>query len=77
MTHEELLAWRERMGWTQASAAEALGVAVKSYQELERGAYFGSNRPLGIDRRTALACTALAFGLPEWPTQRRVAHRVR
>src|SRR5574337_1954036 len=41
----------------------ALGVRLATYQEWERGARFADGRPVQIDRRTALACAALAAGL--------------
>lgn len=51
------------MGYSQRAAAEALGVRLATYQEWERGARFADGRPVQIDRRTALACAALAAGL--------------
>ena len=66
MTPADLAAWRQHMGYTQAQAAAALGVQPVTYQEWERGARFRDGRPVEIDRRTALACAALAAGLPCW-----------
>lgn len=63
MTPDDLLDWRQQMAWTQRQAAEALGVALKSYQALERGKNWGTNTPVTIDRRTELACAALAAGI--------------
>ena len=37
MTATELRAWRERMGWTQKEAAEAMGMKLRSYQQIEQG----------------------------------------
>ena len=47
------------MGYTQQQAADALGVNRVSYARWLSGA-----NP--IDRRTGLACAALAAGLGEW-----------
>lgn len=66
MTHAELLAWRNSLQLTQRAAAAALGITLKAFQELERGENFVTRQPTVIDRRTALACAALAAGLREW-----------
>ncbi|AMC34742.1 hypothetical protein [Janthinobacterium sp. B9-8] len=64
MTHEQFKLWRTAtMSYTQQQAADALGVSLPTLQSLERGATFKDNRPLEIDKRTALACAALAEGL--------------
>jgi DNA-binding XRE family transcriptional regulator len=55
------------MGYTQRAAAAALGITLATYQRLERGAEWADGAAVTIDRRTALACAALAAGLPEWP----------
>ena len=47
------------MSLTQRAAAEALGVTQAAYSRWVTGA-------TGIDRRTALACAALAGGLGKW-----------
>ena len=66
MTPADLAAWRARMALTQRQAAAALGVTLATYQRLERGAEWADGAPVTIDRRTALACAALAVGLDEW-----------
>lgn len=66
MTPIDLSAWREHMHLSQREAASALGVSLPTYQRLERGAEWADGAPVQIDRRTALACAALAAGLPEW-----------
>lgn len=63
-TAADLAAWRAALGWSQRQAAAALGLTLKGYQELERGCRFSSGLPAPIDRRTALACAALAARLP-------------
>lgn len=55
--------WRGRMDMSQRAAAEALGISLRAWQELERGAEFGSDRPRVADRRTLLACAALLVGV--------------
>lgn len=66
MTHDDIKAWRAHMGYTQRTAADALGVTLATYQAMERGTAFATGKPVAIDRRTALACTALAAGLTPW-----------
>ena len=66
MTPADLAAWRSQMTYTQRQAAAALGITLATYQRLERGAEWTNGAPVAIDRRTALACAALAVGLDEW-----------
>lgn len=66
MTPPTLAAWRGHMGYTQRVAAAALGVTLPTYQRLERGAAWADGAEVAIDRRTALACAAIAAGLAEW-----------
>lgn len=66
MTPADLAAWREHTAYTQRQAAAALGVTLATYQRLERGAEWADGAPVAIDRRTALACAAIAAGLAEW-----------
>lgn len=63
MTPEQLARWRTDLGLTHRAAAEALGIALVSYQEIERGTRFANSKPAPIDRRTALACAAIRAGL--------------
>lgn len=56
MTSDELRAWQAAMRYTYDTAAEALGMSRSGYAKLLSGAS-------GIDRRTALACAAIAAGL--------------
>lgn len=55
MTEHQLKAWRKRLGLNKTRAAEALGLSPEAYGRLEKR---------GSDRRTDLACAAIAFGLP-------------
>lgn len=67
MTPADLRAWQAHMGYTQDRAAEALGMSSSGYKDLVLGVRRASGKPVGeIDRRTALACAALASGLCEW-----------
>lgn len=67
MTPADLRAWQAVMGYTQDRAAEALGMSVSGYKDLVLGVRRASGKPVDrIDRRTALACAALAAGLGEW-----------
>lgn len=66
MSPDDFKAWRARMGYSQRAAAKALGVALNTMQAWERGVAFHTGKPVAIDRRTALACAALAAGLDVW-----------
>ena len=59
MTPADLRAWQARMGFTYETAAAALGISRSGFAKLLAG-----DHP--IDKRTALACAALAAGLGEW-----------
>lgn len=59
MTPDDLRAWQAHMGLTQRAAAIALGVTQAAYSRWVTGV-------TAIDRRTALACAALAAGLGPW-----------
>lgn len=39
MTADQLLEWRQCMGWTQAQAAEALNTPLGTYRGWEQGRY--------------------------------------
>ena len=68
MTPADLRAWRTAMGYSsQDRAAEALGMSPSNYKDLETGVRRTTGKPIEqIDRRTALACAAIAAGLAEW-----------
>lgn len=59
MTPTDLRAWQASMGYTYETAAIALGMSRSGYAKLVGG-------QAGIDKRTALACAAIAAGLGEW-----------
>lgn len=56
MKASDLIAWRKRLNLTQAAAAAQLGCGRRSLQQWEKGAE--------IPRYIALACAAIAQGLP-------------
>ena len=60
MTPTDLRAWQAALGYTYDTAAEALGMSRSGYAKLVLG------QTDTIDRRTALACAAIAAGLGEW-----------
>jgi transcriptional regulator with XRE-family HTH domain len=67
MTPDELRAWRQRLGLSQRQAAEALGVGHTMYGHYERGYRKDGpegRRDVAIPRTVALACAAIAYGLP-------------
>lgn len=56
MTSSDLNEWRKRLKLSQQGAAEALGCARNSIRAWESGT--------AIPRYIALACAAIAYGLP-------------
>jgi transcriptional regulator with XRE-family HTH domain len=57
MTPESLIAWRARRNWSKAEAARQLGISPNAYLYYERGKW-------PIKKWLALACAALALGIP-------------
>jgi DNA-binding transcriptional regulator YiaG len=60
----DFVAWRERMGWTQREAAEALKVTERQIRRWEAGSYLaadGSHKDSEIPYTVALACWALTL----------------
>ena len=66
MTPADLRAWQQAMGYTYDTGAAALGVNRSTYANLMAGIRRDSGTPVVYDRRTALACAALAAGLGPW-----------
>ena len=66
MTHADFIAWPKAMGYTYDPGASALGVNRSTYANLMAGVRRDSGTPVVYDRRTALACAALAAGLGPW-----------
>lgn len=63
MTPADLRAWQSTMGYTQAAAAQDLGVALGTYRDWITGQSRTTGKPITIDRRTELACAAISAGL--------------
>ena len=62
MSPASLKAWRERMGWTKARAAQELELSPNGYAALEAGFAIGPRsgmRERPIRRHIELACLAL------------------
>lgn len=59
MSPADLRAWQAQMGYTYDTASAALGVRRSTYANWLAGT-------VRIDKRTALACAALAAGLVPW-----------
>lgn len=60
MTPAEFHAWRGRLHWTQAQAAEALGVDPRTVREWEHGVGRMTGQPITLPPMLALACEALS-----------------
>lgn len=56
MTSTSFVAFRERMGWTKSTMADELQIDRRTERKYETGA--------PIPRHIALACAALAQGVP-------------
>ena len=63
MTPLDLKSLRQRLGLTQLSMAEAIGITGRMYRYLEAGEY-------PIRKQTELACAALQAGITEFPPDR-------
>jgi predicted transcriptional regulator len=57
MKPASLTDWRKRLSLSQRAAAKSLGVGTRSLSDYETG-------KTPIPRAVALACAAVAFGLP-------------
>jgi len=55
--------WRQRLGLSQRAAADALGMALTSYQDQERGTNRRTGEPIRTPRTLLLACAAIEAGL--------------
>jgi transcriptional regulator with XRE-family HTH domain len=66
MTSDDLRAWQSQMGYAQAQSAAALGVGVSAYKDWISGVSRTTGKPVSIDKRTGLACAALAAGMLEY-----------
>lgn len=59
MTPEELIAWRQSMGWTQTHAGKQLGVTLRTYQYLESHTTSSGRRRDAVPRYIELAAHEL------------------
>lgn len=66
MTSNDLKAWQAHMHYTQAQAADALGVSLATYKDWLNGVSRTHGKPVTIDKRTGLACAAISANLSEW-----------
>lgn len=62
MTAAEFTAWRKRLGYTQAQAADALGMSRRQVQYYEDGSQ-------AVPRVVELACGALESGIRDQGSQ--------
>lgn len=63
MTNEDIKVWRTTLGWSQREASRQLGCTLQTFQNLESGKNHITGKQSRIDRRTELACMALAAGI--------------
>ena len=61
MMANDLHAWRQRLGFSKAEAATALGISYSAYRYYEAG--WRNGKPVEIPKRVALACAAVEQGL--------------
>lgn len=67
MTPADFKAWRKAMKFTQAQAAEALGLGKSAIEQYDTGKRRSTGETIAeVPRPIALACAALAHGLEEW-----------
>jgi len=61
MTANDLSAWQQLLTFSNSRAAKAIGVKTTEFVDMLDGR-------TAIDRKTALACAAVAAGLEPWGT---------
>jgi DNA-binding XRE family transcriptional regulator len=66
MTADEFKNWRNAMGYSQAKAADALGLSKPSVENYERGTRREDDRPVAIPLIVSIACTALYHRVKPW-----------
>lgn len=67
MTPADFKAWRKAMGYTQAEAAEALGLGKSAIEQYDTGKRRSTGEGIAeIPRYLALACAALARDIKPW-----------
>lgn len=65
MTPDQLRDWQTQMAYTYVTASQALGMSRSGYAKMLLG-------QAAIDRRTALACAAIAVGVQPWGADQNV-----
>lgn len=65
LTGKDLAQWRVRMDLTQREAANQLGIALTTFQELERGRRFRDGTDTRVKAHISYACQFL-----EWAKER-------
>lgn len=70
MTPDHFRAWLAEQGLSVRRAAAALGVSPATVQDLSAGYSRTSGKPVAADKRTALACAAIAAKLAPWEPQK-------
>lgn len=63
MNSDDLIEWRKRLGVSQEAASALLGCGKRSIQHWESGKN-------AIPKYIALACAAVALGIPEHPSKK-------
>ena len=66
MTPQSFKEWRATMGFSQAEAAEALGLSKPAVENYDRGVRRDDGKPVKIPKTVALACRALFHKLDPW-----------
>lgn len=67
MTPHDLQNWRKLLKLNKAQAARRLGISYAMYRYYEAGQR--ETGPVRIPDHIALACSAVACGLPPWPIE--------
>lgn len=62
MTAQEFKLWRDRLGWTQRRAADALGLSLSTVKNYELGRRRGEEEPSAVPRVVELACRFIELG---------------
>ena len=61
MTPASLKSWRKRLGLSQREAADALGISINWYGQMEAGFRRGTGEPIKIPKTVAFSCAWIAL----------------